>query len=251
MFRHGAVTLFHIRGVPIRAHWTLLLILPYLAVVLSREIRSVANLAGVTLEHLALPPLVWGPLLALGLFASVTLHELAHSFAAIRFGGRVRAITLMLLGGVSQLARAPSRPLHEVVMAALGPVTSFALGALLYAAYAGSGGWPADVQMGLFYLAVMNLALGAFNLIPAFPMDGGRMLRGLLAMQLGGERATQVAAAVGRACAIPLGVLGLWSGNLMLVLIAVFVYTGAQSELAQERVRGALESARRRPARTT
>lgn len=88
MFQHGSLRLFSVRGVPIRAHWTLLLILPYLALVLSVQFRSVASLAGVEDAHLLLPPLIWGAVLALGLFASITLHELAHTIAAIRFGGR-------------------------------------------------------------------------------------------------------------------------------------------------------------------
>src|SRR5512140_1362263 len=151
MFQQGSLRLFSVRGVPIRAHWTLLLILPYLAFVLSIQFRSVASLAGVEDAHLLLPPLIWGAVLALGLFASITLHELAHTVAAVRFGGRVRSITLMLLGGVSQLVRAPRRPAHEAIMAALGPATSLGLGGLLYLAYVNSGAWPPDVQMGLFY----------------------------------------------------------------------------------------------------
>jgi CBS domain-containing protein len=150
----------------------------------------------------------------------------------------------MLLGGVCQLVRAPRRPAHEAIMAAVGPATSLGLGGLLYLAYANSGAWPADVQMGLFYLAGMNVTLGLFNLIPAFPMDGGRVLRAALAATTGHERATAIAAAVGKGCAIVLGGLGLWTGNLLLVLVAVFVYTGAHGEITRERARGALEGLR-------
>ncbi len=84
MFQDGSLTLFRIRGVPIRVHWTLLLVLPYLALVLSMGFRAVAELAGVPREQLALPPLIWGVVLAVGLFASILLHELAHSLVAIR-----------------------------------------------------------------------------------------------------------------------------------------------------------------------
>lgn len=244
MFQQGSLRLFSVRGVPIRAHWTLLLIIPYLAFVLSIQFRSVAELAGVEDARLVLPPLIWGVILALALFASITLHELAHTFAAVHFGGRVRSITLMLVGGVSQLVRAPRRPTHEAIMAALGPVTSLALGGLLYLAYASADGWPADVRMALFYLAATNVTLGVFNLIPAFPMDGGRLLRAALAARTGRERATNIAARVGKACAVVLGVLGLLSMSFLLMLIAVFVYTGAQSELLHERVRTALEGLR-------
>lgn len=244
MFQDGSLTLFRIRGVPIRAHWTLLLAVPYLALVLSIQFRTVAELAGVPHEQLALPPLIWGLVLALGLFASITLHELAHSFVAIRFGGRVRSITLMLVGGVSQLARIPDRPYHEGLMAAVGPIVSLVLGALLYLAYTASASWPPDLQMALFYLAGMNLTLGVFNLIPAFPMDGGRLLRAALATKLSRSRATQIAAAIGKVCAVALGLLGLWSSNLLLILIAVFVYAGAHAEVERERIRDALEGLR-------
>lgn len=244
MFQDGSLTLFRIRGVPIRAHWTLLLAVPYLALVLSIQFRTVAELAGVPHEQLALPPLIWGLVLALGLFASITLHELAHSFVAIRFGGRVRSITLMLVGGVSQLARIPGRPYHEGLMAAVGPIVSLVLGALLYLAYTASATWPPDLQMALFYLAGMNLTLGVFNLIPAFPMDGGRLLRAALATKLSRSRATQIAAAIGKVCAVALGLLGLWSSNLLLILIAVFVYAGAHAEVERERIRDALEGLR-------
>jgi len=244
MFQQRSLTLFRVRGVPVRAHWTLLLIVPYLAFVLSMQFRAVAELAGVADQRRLLPPLIWGVILAVGLFASITLHELAHTFAAMRFGGRVRSITLMLIGGVSQLVRAPRRPAHEAIMAAVGPATSILLGLILSFAYASSRAWPADVRMGLFYLAATNITLGVFNMLPAFPMDGGRVLRAVLAARIGRARATQIAATVGKICAVVLGVLGLWSGNLLLLLIAVFVYTGAHGELVQERMTSALEGLR-------
>lgn len=244
MFKSGSVTLFRVRGVPIRAHWTLLLIIPYLAIALSIQFRSIAELAGVSHQGLTVPPLVWGIVLALGLFASVTLHELAHSFVALRFGGSVRSITLMLVGGVSQLSRAPRRPFQEAVMAAVGPATSFGLGGLLYLAYAASRGARPDLQMALFYLAAMNLTLGLFNLLPAFPMDGGRVLRAVLASRMRRERATQIAGTIGKLCAIVLGGLGIWAGNLLLMLVAVVVYSGAQAEIVQERLHVGLEGLR-------
>ncbi len=235
MIRHGSVTVFRVRGVPVRLHWTLLLVIPYLAVALSYQFRSIAHLAGVEKADLTLPPLVWGALLAVALFASVAVHELAHTFLALRFGGRVRSITLMLVGGVSQLSRAPTRPLHEGLMAAAGPAMSFVLGALCFAGYAVIGGG-ADVRMALFYIGVMNVSLGVFNLLPAFPMDGGRVLRAVLAARVGRSRATAIAATVGRVCAIGLGILAILEVNLLLGLIALFVYSGATAEAASERI---------------
>lgn len=243
MYGRGSLTLFHVRGVPIRAHWSLLLIVPYLAVILSVQFAAVARIAGVEHIHLVLPPLIWGAILALGLFASVALHEGAHCLVAIRFGGRVRAITLMLLGGVSQITRIPRRPRYEGLMALAGPATSLALGAVLLGLYRIVPG-PADLNMGLFYLGSMNIMLGAFNLIPAFPMDGGRILRAALAGPLGTSRATQVAAGVGRGAAVVMGLAGLWTGNFLLLLIAIFVYFGAGAEALGERMHEALAGVR-------
>lgn len=239
MFRDHAVTLFRVRGVPIRAHWTLLLIIPYLAITLAYQFTAMASLAGVEHARLTLPPLVWGGLLAVGLFASVAIHELAHTLLAVRFGGRVRSITLMLVGGVSQMSRAPTRPLHEAVMAAAGPVASFVLALACGAGYALTAG-SADLQMALFYLAAMNFSLGVFNLLPAFPMDGGRVLRAALAARLGRQRATTIAATIGKICAVCFVVLAIWSANLLLGLVALFVYAGASGEAAADRVRAGL-----------
>jgi Zn-dependent protease/CBS domain-containing protein len=239
----SSITLVHVRGIPIRAHWTLLLILPYLAIVLSVQFRDVARLAGLGSAPV-MPPLVWGVLLALGLFASVALHELAHTFVALRFGGKVRGITLMLLGGVSQVTRMPRRPRNEALMALAGPATSLALGGVLLLLHGVSRHGPADLRMGLFYLGYTNVTLGVFNLLPAFPMDGGRILRALLATRLGAMRATEVAALVGRILAVVLGLFGLWAGNFLVLLIAVFVYSGAGAELLGARVRDALAGLR-------
>src|SRR6202012_1233181 len=153
--RHsGSWTLFRVRGVPIRAHWTLLLIVPYLAVAMTSQFRQLAEVAGVH-ERLALPPFVWGCLLAIALFASVALHELGHTWVALRYGGKVHSITLMLVGGVSQMSRAPARPRDEALMALAGPVTSFALAAICGGIYAIARGVP-DLAVAMFYLGAMN-----------------------------------------------------------------------------------------------
>src|SRR5262245_40479146 len=113
MFQRGSVTLFRVRGVPIRAHWTLLLIVPYLAFALSARFGALAERAGVSTGAVVLPPVVWGVVLALALFASVAVHELAHVWVAKRHGARVQGVTLMLLGGVSHVSRMPPRPSAE------------------------------------------------------------------------------------------------------------------------------------------
>ena len=241
MFERGSVRLFRVRGVPIRAHWSLLLILPYLVFVLSAQFGAVTSAADVPREALTLPAWVWGFILAIGLFASVVLHELAHVFVATRFGGRVRGITLMLLGGVSHITKMPRRPRYEALTALAGPALSIALGLLLIFLTTGAREGSADLVMAGFYLGTINIVVGIFNLLPAFPMDGGRVLRAVLAARMGPVRATRAAAVVGKVLAVGMALLGLWSGNLLLVVIGMFVYFGAGAEATGERAQAALE----------
>lgn len=244
VYQRGAVTLFHVRGVPIRAHWTLLLVLPYLAIVFSIQFERVAALAGIAPASLRAPPLFWGVLLALALFVSVAIHELAHTLVAIARGGKVRDITLMLLGGISHFERIPERPGTEALVSAMGPATSLAIGGLLFVLLRAIQYGSADLRLGVFYLAYLNLVLGVFNLLPAFPMDGGRVLRAALASRLSRRRATDIAATVGMVIAVLLGIIGLWSGSFILLMIAIFVFFGAQLEARAEQFKEALSGLR-------
>ncbi|WP_437811486.1 site-2 protease family protein [Sorangium sp. So ce1078] len=229
MFDQG-LTVLRIRGIPIRLHITLLIFLPYVAYVAASQFSFVAASLGIPLEALRLPPLAWGAILAVGLFVAVLAHELAHSFVALRNGIRVRAITLMMLGGVSQMER--DDPEHEAWMAFAGPLMSFGIALGSYAVYRLLPA-PAEVGAALLAFAITNAILGAFNLLPAFPMDGGRVLRGLLLRRIGRARATRVATTIGKMMAVAFGLFGLLSWNVILVLIAVFVYMGASAEQAR------------------
>jgi Zn-dependent protease/predicted transcriptional regulator len=238
----GSVTLGHVRGIPIRAHFTLLFILPYLAYVMAVRFEAVARQAGVVGQSMVLPPAMWGILLAVALFACVLLHELGHSLLALRYGGRVSSITLMLLGGVSELKGMPRTPRNEALVAAAGPFVSFVLGGIALALYRLVPTAFPDVRFGLFYIGEINLALAIFNILPAFPMDGGRVLRAVLSAHWSRLRATQIAAATGTAFAGLFVVFGLFSGNILLALIGLFVWSGARAEtemvVQDELVRG-------------
>lgn len=219
-----------IRGIPIRIHFTFLLVLPLLAFLFSRVFRDAARLAEVPPEELG-NPFLWGLGIALALFFSVLLHELAHSLYALRKGGKVRDITLMMVGGVSQITEMPRESKHEAVMAFAGPALSIGLGVGLYGLYVALAETPTfQVQFALFYLGALNLFLGFFNLLPAFPMDGGRILRALLVKRKGMVRATEISSRVGKVFAIVFGLWGLVTFNVLLMLIAVFVYAGADAE---------------------
>jgi len=227
----GGFKIATIKGIPIRIHYTFLLILPFLAYQFGLLFREAARHADVPPQQIHGDPFVWGLVLALALFFSVLVHELAHSLYAIRKGGRVRDITLLMIGGVSNLSEPPKTPQGEAVMALVGPLTSVALGVVFYAldrAIAGIGSF--DLKFGLFYLAEMNLFLGVFNLLPAFPMDGGRIVRALLTPRYGLIRATQIAAGLGKLFAVVFGIIGLFSFNFVLVIIAFFIFLGAEGE---------------------
>jgi len=231
-------TIFRIRGIPVKLHVTLLVFLPYVAYVTASQFEAIAASVGVSRNEVHLPPLVWGLILAVGLFVSILLHELAHSFVAQRNGVRVRSITLMMLGGVSRMER-DVRPEREAWMAFAGPLSSFGIALVCWGASLVP--FPGEVRVGLLVLALVNAVLGVFNLLPAFPMDGGRVLRGLLASRMGVRRATNVAATLGKVMAVLFGLFGLLSFNVLLVLIAAFVYMGAAGEQGRLEWRHVLE----------
>jgi Zn-dependent protease/CBS domain-containing protein len=228
----GAFRIATLRGIPIRVHYSFLLVLPLLAWLFGLTLAS-----GFGAERLRGHPLVWGVGLVVCLFLSVLVHELAHSFYALRRGGEVSDITLLMIGGVSRITRMPEGSRHEALMALAGPVTSLVLGVLLMVGSAPLAASAPDVSFAVAYLGGLNVFLGLFNLLPAFPMDGGRVLRALLTGWLGRVRATQTAAFVGKGFAVLFGMVGLFglpglwpAGNPLLLFIAFFVFMGAAGE---------------------
>jgi Zn-dependent protease len=181
----------------------------------------------------------------LALFACIVLHEFGHALAAKRFGIRTRDITLLPIGGVARLERIPDNPVHELWVALAGPAVNVVIGGVLL-------GWlllsrtlqpltALSVTGGPFLerLLMVNLLLVGFNMIPAFPMDGGRVLRALLAMRLEYTRATQIAAAIGQGLAFVLGFIGLFA-NPTLIATAFFVWIGAAQESRMVQIKSAL-----------
>ncbi len=233
----GSFRIGRIGGIDIRLHFTFLLILPLLAFAFGRTFagfREAALRAGIPPEAVRGGALFWGTILAVALFLSVLVHELAHALFAVRKGAKVRDITLLMIGGVSSLEEPPRDPRVEAAMALVGPVASLVLAGVLYLlhlALASSDAY--SLRFAIFYLAGLNLVLGLFNLLPAFPMDGGRVLRGLLASRVGVVRATQVAATLGKVFAALFVVAGFVTFNFILVFVAIFVFMGAEAESAQ------------------
>jgi Zn-dependent protease len=228
-------------GIHVRVHWTFGILLAFIAI--SPFISGRTGAGGESPAARA----VGGVLFLLGVFVCVTLHEFGHALAARRFGIKTSEIVLLPIGGVAKLLGMPRNPWQEVVIALAGPAVNVVIaialtplvvlltgiGAVMDFRFTGANFFAA--------LLVANVMLVAFNLIPAFPLDGGRVLRALLSLRLGMVRATDVSALIGRVIAVGFAIVGVM-GNPMLVLIAVFVWFAGGQEAAGVRIRAALDS---------
>ncbi len=234
----NSLKIARIWGVDIQVHWSFILILFYGAFLFGRNASNLA--AGA----------IYGVVVILLLFVCVVLHEFGHAIMAKYFGVNVPHITLLPIGGVAQLERMPRKPMQEFLIAIAGPAVNFALAAVLLPAALlvvsmsiGTGSMWAlisalmrtaqSMSVGglLLTLAGTNLLLGIFNLLPAFPMDGGRILRALLALRLRYVPATRIAVLIGRGMAILFAIWGISGGGIFLLLVAFFVYVGGRGEL--------------------
>lgn len=236
-------------GIDVYLHVTFLLFLGFIG-------------AAQMLSGAALGSVVEAVLFFLAVFGCVLLHEFGHALTAGQFGIRTRDITLLPIGGVARLERMPDRPLQELWVAIAGPAVNVGIVFLLVAwlVITGNtvGGLDWDLTEGSFAtrLLTVNLVLVIFNLIPAFPMDGGRVLRALLALRLDYAKATQIAATLGQGFALVFAFFGLMGllgggGNPLLLFIALFVWIGASQEAGMAQFRSALGGATVRDAMLT
>lgn len=218
-------------GIAVYVHATFLLLVGWIALLHWLQLGT-------------LQAVVRGVVFILLLFVCVLLHEFGHALAARRYGIRTRDITLLPIGGVARLERMPDKPVQELWVALAGPVVNIAIFAVLYLILQ-TQSWVLRTERELVQgslwarLMTVNLFLAAFNLLPAFPMDGGRLLRALLAMRMDYVQATNIAAALGQGMAFLFGFLGLFL-NPFLLFIALFVWIGAAQEASMVQIRAAL-----------
>ena len=214
----GSIRLFKVYGIAINIHVTFFLLL---ALVLPGGVRWVFLVAMV--------------------FVFVTAHELCHSLVAKAFGVYVKEITLLPIGGIASMGRMPDKPVQELAISLAGPLFNIAVIAVffypmkavlgdevLFAHYS-TATWPLTFA----YVYWINLVLAGFNMLPAFPMDGGRILRSLLAMKLGNLKATRIAAGLGHVFAVIFAGIGIINLNIVLIAIGLFIYISASSEKMQ------------------
>jgi Zn-dependent protease/predicted transcriptional regulator len=241
---NGSYRIGSIFGIPIHIHYTFVLVIPLFAWIIGSQISvTVVMLQEIykvpidpTLITSGFMPYILGAVVSCGLFFGVLVHELAHSLFARKRGIAINSITLMIFGGVASMEEGVPDPKVELPMALVGPIAS-----LLFGLFCGGLVYlvatlvpdPARAGALIFlfgYLGVLNIILCLFNLIPAFPMDGGRVLRAWLATRMPLHRATQIAADIGKGFAIIFGIVGIFAFSPFLILIALFIYIGANME---------------------
>ncbi len=242
----GSFRIGSIFGIPIYIHYTFLLVIPLFAWIIGSQISVTVGMLkdiyavpiDTTLITGGFMPYILGAIVSCGLFFGVLVHELAHSLVARAKGIGINSITLMIFGGVATMEEGIPDPKVELPMALVGPIASlvfglFCGGLVYFVPSLVPDPARAGVLIFLFgYLGVLNIILCFFNLIPAFPMDGGRVLRAWLATRMPLHRATQIAADIGKGFAIIFGIIGLITFSPFLVLIALFIYIGANMESA-------------------
>jgi Zn-dependent protease/CBS domain-containing protein len=242
----GSFRIGRLFGIPILLHFTFLLVIPLFAWIIGSQITQtvlmIADIYGVsinaTLITAGFMPYIVGTIVSFGLFFGVLVHELAHSLVARHKGIRIRSITLLIFGGVASMEEGLPDPKVELPMALVGPLTSLLFGLLcsalvyLIPRFVSNPSVSGVLVFLSAYLGLLNIILFAFNLLPAFPMDGGRVLRAWLATRMPLHRATKIAADIGKGFAVLFGIVGFVYFNPLLLIIAFFIYIGAGQESA-------------------
>ncbi len=215
-----SINLFRIRGIQLAVHASFLLLLAWYAYNGFQD----NGIAG----------MIWNSVTLVLFFACVVLHELGHSFTGMHYGMKIRRILLMPIGGAAQFDSITRQPKQEIVMTLAGPAVNFVLAAILWPivdmTHWSPDGSPASILEVGQYLLVANIVMGCFNLLPVFPMDGGRILRAILAIKLPYLRATQVAVNIGKVLAVLAIAYCLYIGNYLTATVFTFIFIAGNAE---------------------
>lgn len=232
-----SVQIARVMGIPIKLHITFLLVLPLFAFIFASNPAPYGF--GDTTP--AITKYIFSLVTTILLFTCILLHELGHSYLAKKYGFKIDSITLLLFGGVASMEEMPRDPSMEAKMAVAGPAVSFSIAAVCLGTIVLFPSFSATAPMRIIWLiGYFNIILAVFNLLPAFPMDGGRVLRAFYAKRMSYVKATQQAAYVGKMFAFIMGMFGLLF-NVWLVMIAFFVYIGASEEERSTQISFTLE----------
>jgi Zn-dependent protease len=215
-----------VQGISFFIHWTFLILIFYI-------------IGSGFMEHLSITDILYQLVFVLSIFVCVSLHELGHALAAARFGIPTQDITLLPIGGVARLFRMPEKPSQELVVAVAGPFVNVIIALLISVLLLVTGNFPSILRIGemktnhyFVDLLIVNLTLIVFNLIPAFPMDGGRVLRALLSMRFDRLKSTKIAAMIGQTIAVGFVLLGFY-GYPSLLFIGIFIFIAARNESSE------------------
>jgi len=232
----GSINLGKVASIRLYVHWTFLILVGWIFLVYYRIDNDISQ--G-----------LMGVVFILALFVCVVLHELGHALTARRYKIKTKNITLLPIGGLANLEKMPEKPKQELLVAIAGPMVNVVIASILYLVLVATNSLPdlsamqetGDLQQLSFWyqLYIINILLVVFNLIPAFPMDGGRILRAALSFKLSRDRATTIAAGIGQVFALAFVLLGLYA-NFWLIFIGIFIYLGAGAEAAFESTKSAL-----------
>jgi len=232
-----SLSLGKILGIHVQIHWTFLILIGWIV------------FSNLSVGH-SVEQTLWSVLFVLTIFVCVTLHEFGHALAARHYGIETQDITLLPIGGVARLVALPEKPMEELVVALAGPAVNLVISMLIYPFLHIAEGAEFSINLRavdgdtfLLSLMAVNVWLALFNMIPAFPMDGGRVLRALLSFRIERAVATRIAATVGQFLAIGFVILGFF-GNPFLIFIGFFIFLGAQGEAEHVQTKSALQGYR-------
>ena len=232
-----SLKIFSIFGIPVELHISFLVLIVLIYLIALLNVLPYVNILTAVLITL--------------IFATVVIHELSHSYVAKHYGIKIERIVLLPIGGVSEMEEIPDDPAEELRIALAGPLSNLIIAAISYFILILSKNYLSIVLAGaLYYFIIVNLLLGLFNLLPAFPMDGGRILRAFLAERMSLIRATRISASIGKQFAIIMAIVGFFF-NFLLILIAVYVYIGAESEYKSVLISTLLENDKVKDVMTT